>query len=63
MTTEQIGAIYEQIYGKHYGKSQVSHLMEFAREEIKIGSEGQLEAIILSFTLMPLTFLAEEKKS
>ena len=36
LTTEQIGNVYEDVYGKHYSKSQVSFLMNDAREEIDI---------------------------
>lgn len=44
LTTEQVGDIFEQVYGKAYSKSQISNLMGFAREEIKLWSERKLEA-------------------
>ena len=34
LTTEQVGKIYEQFYGKHYSKSQVSRLLNTAREDV-----------------------------
>ncbi len=33
-TTEQVGKIYEQFYGKHYSKSQVRRLLDNAREDV-----------------------------
>ena len=43
LTTEQIGNIFEKTYGKAYSKSQISNLMGYAREEIKLWSERQLD--------------------
>ena len=37
LTTEQVGKIYEQFYGKHYSKSQVSRLLNTAREDVNAG--------------------------
>ena len=34
LPTEQVGKIYEQFYGKHYSKSQVSRLLNTAREDV-----------------------------
>lgn len=34
LTTEQVGKIYEQFYGKHYSKSQVSRLLNTAHEDV-----------------------------
>lgn len=36
LTTEQVGKIYEQFYGKHYSKSQVSRLLNTAREDVSV---------------------------
>lgn len=44
LTTEQVGNIFEQVYGKHYCKSQVSQLMNFARDEVKLWAERALES-------------------
>jgi putative transposase len=35
LTTEQIGEIFDDIYGKHYSKQKISQMMDFAREEIQ----------------------------
>lgn len=43
LTTLQVGKIYEQIYGKHYSKAQVSRLMNDAREEVGLWLKRKLE--------------------
>lgn len=43
LTTEQVGKIYKQFYGKHYSKSQVSRLLNIAREEINAWLKRKLE--------------------
>ena len=43
LTTEQVGRIYEEFYGKHYSKSQVSRLLNGAREEVGIWLERKLD--------------------
>ena len=43
MTTEQVGKIYEQFYGKHYSKSQVSRLLNGAREEVNLWLKRKLQ--------------------
>jgi putative transposase len=43
LTTEQISDIFEKTYGKAYSKSQISNLMDYAREEIKLWSERKLD--------------------
>jgi transposase-like protein len=35
LTGQQIGAVFEEIYGKHYSKAQVSRLLDRAREEVQ----------------------------
>ena len=44
LTTEQIGQVYHDVYGKHYSKSQVSYLMNQAREEATIWLERTLDS-------------------
>src|SRR5574344_1745681 len=34
LTTSQVGRISEECYGKHYSKSQVSRLLDVAREDV-----------------------------
>ena len=36
LTGEQIGDVYQEVYGKHYSKSQVSFLMKESREEVGV---------------------------
>lgn len=43
LTTEQIGCIYEEVYGQHYSKSQVSYLMNGARQDVAVWLERSLE--------------------
>jgi len=43
LTTEQIGDIFDDIYGKHYSKQRVSQMMDFAREEIQAWLERPLD--------------------
>ena len=44
LTTEQIGDIFDDIYGKHYSKQRVSQMMDYARDEIQGWLERPLEA-------------------
>lgn len=44
LTTEQVGKIYEQFYGKHYSKSQVSRLLNTAREDVNLWLERGLDS-------------------
>ncbi|TAE76478.1 MAG: IS256 family transposase [Bacteroidetes bacterium] len=44
LTTAQIGDIFEQVYGKHYSTSQVSHLMDYAREEVDLWLKRKLDS-------------------
>ena len=44
LTTEQIGQVYHDVYGKHYSKSQVSFLMNEAREDAAIWLERTLDS-------------------
>jgi transposase-like protein len=44
LTTEQIGQVYHDVYGKHYSKSQISFLMNDAREEASIWLERKLDS-------------------
>lgn len=44
LTTEQIGSVYYDVYGKHYSKSQVSFLMKDSREEVSIWLERPLDS-------------------
>jgi transposase-like protein len=34
LTTEQVGDLFEEVYGEHYGKSSISRMFDFAREEV-----------------------------
>lgn len=34
LTTEQVGEVFEELYGKHYSSSQVSRLFDTARQEV-----------------------------
>ncbi len=43
LTTEQVGKIYEQFYRKHYSKSQVSRLLNTAREDVNAWLGRKLE--------------------
>ena len=43
LTTEQVVKIYEQFYGKHYSKSQVSRLLNTAREDVNTWLRRKLE--------------------
>lgn len=44
LTTEQIGQVYHDVYGKHYGKSQLSFLMTESREDAAIWLERTLDS-------------------
>ena len=44
LTTEQVGDIFEVLYGQHYSTSQVSRLFDYAREEVKEWLSRPLES-------------------
>lgn len=43
LTTEQVGEVFEEIYGKHYSSSQVSRLFDSARREVSNWLKRPLE--------------------
>lgn len=43
LTTEQVGDLFEEIYGEHYSTSQVSRMFDYAREEVKTWLERSLD--------------------
>jgi transposase-like protein len=43
LTTEQIGGLFDKIYGHHYSKSSISNMMSTARSDIKSWLERDLE--------------------
>jgi putative transposase len=43
LTGEEVGKIFEELYGRHYDKSSVSRMMAFAREEVQAWLERPLE--------------------
>ena len=44
LTTEQVGDIFETLYGQHYSKSQVSRIFSRAKEEVYSWLERPLES-------------------
>ena len=44
LTTEQVGDIFKDLYGKHYSTSQISRMFDFAREEVKQWLDRPLES-------------------
>ena len=34
LTTQQVGGVFEKLYGRHYSKSSVSRMFDYAREEV-----------------------------
>ncbi|MCF6183822.1 MAG: transposase [Bacteroidales bacterium] len=57
LTTEQVGEIFDEIYGKHYSTSQVSRLFNYARQEVKEWVNRPLESyypiIYIDATFIP----------
>ena len=35
LTTSQVGSLFDKLYGRHYSKSSVSRMFDYAREEVK----------------------------
>lgn len=44
LTTEQVGEVFGEIYGKHYSTSQMSRMFDTARAEVKSWLERSLES-------------------
>lgn len=44
LTTEQVGDIFEELYGKHYSTTHISRLFDYAREEVKEWLERPLDS-------------------
>ena len=57
LTTEQVGDIFKEIYGKKYSTTQVSRLFDFAREQVQQWLERPLESyypiIYIDATFIP----------
>lgn len=34
LTTAQVGSLFEKLYGRHYSKSSISRMFDYAREEV-----------------------------
>ena len=49
LTTEQVGDLFGQIYGKSYSTSQVSRMFDYAREEVKEWLERALDEYYIAF--------------
>lgn len=43
LTTQQVGEIFEDLYGRHYSTSSVSRMFDYAREEVHSWLERPLE--------------------
>jgi len=43
LTTQQVGELFEEIYGQHYSKSSISRLFAYAREEVSGWLERPLD--------------------
>jgi len=43
LTTSQVGGLFEKLYGRHYSKSSVSRMFDYAREEVMGWLERPLE--------------------
>ena len=35
LTTEQVGGLFEKIYGRHYSKQAISHMVSYAKSNIE----------------------------
>ena len=44
LTTEQVGELFGDIYGKSYSSSQVSRMFDYAREEVSAWSQRELDS-------------------
>lgn len=43
LTTEQVGRISKDFYGKHYSKAQVSRILDIAREDVSVWLDRSLD--------------------
>ncbi len=57
LTTEQVGEVFNEIYGKHYSTSQVSRMFDTARDEVQAWLNRPLESyypiIYIDATFIP----------
>lgn len=44
LTQDQVGEVFEELYGQHYSKSSVSRMLEYVRNDVKEWLERGLEA-------------------
>lgn len=44
LTTEQVGDLFERLYGRSYSKASISRMFEYAREEVKYWLQRDLES-------------------
>ncbi|MCS6823224.1 MAG: transposase, partial [Cytophagaceae bacterium] len=60
LTTEQVGELFEKIYGRFYSSSQVSRMFEYAREEVAQWLERPLERYY-ALLYIDATFIATRR--
>lgn len=44
LTTAQVGDVFEELYGRHYSKSHISSIFDYAREEVQAWGNRPLES-------------------
>lgn len=58
LTTEQVGELFEQLYGRNYSKSSISSMFDFAREEVELWLKRELDndypIIYIDATFIPV---------
>ena len=42
LTQEQVGDVFNDIYGEHYSKASISRMMEYLRRALKKGNVSQV---------------------
>jgi Transposase and inactivated derivatives len=60
LTCEQVGEVFEELYGKHYSSSQVSRMFDYAREEVQQWLSRPLEGYYPIVLSMRFIFLPGE---
>ncbi len=60
LTTEQVGKLFGEIYGRTYSSSQISRMFEYVRKEVQVWLERKLDAYY-PIILIDGTFIATRR--
>ena len=55
LTQEQVGEVFQDIYGEHYSKASISRMLDYLREDVSQGSRALWRRITRSSSSIAYT--------